>query len=466
MKKIEKIKISGAEVWPIIEGGKGIGASNGETAGAFAAADAVGTISGVMPPAIDSEGNMVPLDFEGKNRRERSKETIQYSIEGSIREIKKAYEISQGRGRIHLNVLWGIAGAEEIIESVVSETKGMLHGITCGAGMPYRLSSLVKKYEVYYYPIVSSARAFSALWARAYKEVPELLGGVVYEDPWNAGGHIGLSNKENPLEPENPYTRVEQIRQSMLKYDLKDVPIIMAGGVWDLKKFDHWIGNPDLGPIAFQIGTRSLLTKESPISNEWKNKLLTVKKEDVVLNNFSSTGFSSSAVKNEFLKELEDRTSRQIPAKKEPDSEYSIPFQESTRSKLYISEKGRQFAQNWIVGGYTKILETPDSTLLFVTREKAREIKQDQRDCKGCLAACKFSSWSVDKLKNYTTGFLPDPRSFCIFKTLQNIICGSNVENELMFSGNSTYKFSLDPLYKNGNMPTVKELITTMLQGD
>jgi nitronate monooxygenase len=466
MKPIEKIKISGTYVWPIIEGGKGIGASNGETAGAFAAANSVGTISGVFPPSIDEYGKMYPLEFSASTRKGRSKEIIKHSIEGSIREIKKAHEISEGRGRIHLNVLWGIAGAEEIIDSVLSKTKGMLHGITCGAGMPYKLASIAKKYGVYYYPIVSSARAFSALWARAYKEVPELLGGIVYEDPWNAGGHNGLSSKDNPHEPENPYYRVEQIRTAMLKQGLDDVPIVMAGGVWDLKKFENWIDNPAIGPIAFQIGTRSLLTQESPISEQWKQKLMKVKKEDVILNNFSSTGFNSSAIKNEFIKELEERSSRQISISKEPKDEHIIPFIKSGTTKVFITESGRQQAREWIVDGYTNYLETPDSTLLFVNKEKAKAIKTDQRDCKGCLAACKFSSWSDDKEKSNTTGILPDPRSFCIFKTLQNLICGEDAEHELMFSGHSTYKFSMDPLYKNGNIPSVKELIAKMLQGN
>jgi hypothetical protein len=44
-----------------------------------------------------------------------------------------------------------------------------------------------------------------------------------------------------------------------------DVPIIMAGGVWYLREWEHWIDNPELGQIAFQFGTRPLLTEESPI---------------------------------------------------------------------------------------------------------------------------------------------------------------------------------------------------------
>jgi hypothetical protein len=57
----------------------------------------------------------------------------------------------------------------------------------------------------------------------------------------------------------------------------------MAGGVWWLEEWDHWIDNPELGPIAFQFGTRPLLTKESPISDAWKQRLLTLKAGDVYL---------------------------------------------------------------------------------------------------------------------------------------------------------------------------------------
>jgi NAD(P)H-dependent flavin oxidoreductase YrpB (nitropropane dioxygenase family) len=45
--KLESVVISGKEVLPVIEGGKGVGVSNGRSSGAFAAAGAVGTFYGV-----------------------------------------------------------------------------------------------------------------------------------------------------------------------------------------------------------------------------------------------------------------------------------------------------------------------------------------------------------------------------------------------------------------------------------
>ena len=54
--------------------------------------------------------------------------------------------------------------------------KGLIHGITCGAGMPYRLADIARDFGVHYYPIVSSARAFSALWKRAYHKTARMAG--------------------------------------------------------------------------------------------------------------------------------------------------------------------------------------------------------------------------------------------------------------------------------------------------
>ena len=116
---------------------------------------------------------------------------------------------------------------------------------------------------------------------RSYRKTSEYLGGVVYEDPWLAGGHNGLSNSEDPEKPQDPYPRVKDLRKLMNQFDLNDIPIIMAGGVWNLNEWSNWINNPDLGSIAFQFGTRPLLTEESPISDEWKKRLLNIKPGEV-----------------------------------------------------------------------------------------------------------------------------------------------------------------------------------------
>jgi nitronate monooxygenase len=465
MKPLQSLNLSGKEVLPLVEGGKGISISNGVSAGAFAAAGGVGTFSAVNADAYDDNGDLIPIIYHGKTRKDRHHELLTYGIKGGIAQAQRAHDMAGGNGRIHLNVLWEMGGAETILHGILEQVKDIVHGVTCGAGMPYRLGEIAAQYNIYYYPIVSSGRAFRALWKRSYHKFQEWLGAVVYEDPWKAGGHNGLSRAENPDAPEDPYPRVRELRQVMNEAGLQHVPIIMAGGVWYLREWDHWLSNPEIGPIAFQLGTRPLLTQESPISDQWKKKLLTLKEGDVFLNRFSPTGFYSSAVKNPFLENLRERSERQIAYTSELVGEHNTEFLYGPRQrKAFVTEPDFQMAQNWVRAGYTEVLKTPDSTIIFVTPEESQAILKDQRDCMGCLSACRFSNWFQED--PWTTGKKADPRSFCIQKSLMSIAHGGDVENELMFAGHGAYRFGQDPFYAGGFVPTVKQLVERLMTGD
>lgn len=466
MKQLNSILMSGQEVLPLVEGGKGISVSNGESSGAWADAGAIGTFSGVNADSYDAEGRMIPQIYKGKTRRERHEELIAYAIKGGITQARIAHEASNGKGRIHMNVLWEMAASEHILHGVLEGAKGLIHGVTCGAGMPYKIAEICAKYGVYYYPIVSSARAFRALWKRAYHKFHDLLGGVVYEDPWRAGGHNGLSNSEDPHRPEDPFPRVQELRKVMREEcQLSQTPILMAGGVWYLREWEDWIDNADLGPIGFQFGTRPLLTKESPISDAWKIRLLNLKEGDVYLNKFSPTGFYSSAVDNDFLHELRGRSDRQVAYSQTPVGEHEWAFPVGARQRMvYLTAADKLRASSWVADGFTEALRTPDSTLIFVTPEKANEILTDQINCMGCLSACQFSNWSQNE--KGSTGKKADPRSYCIQKTLQEISHSNNVDNQLMFAGHNAFRFRDDPFYANGFIPSVKQLVERLVTGN
>jgi nitronate monooxygenase len=462
---LKPLVISGREVLPLVEGGKGISVSNGESSGAWAAAGGVGTFSGVNADSFDERGEKIPQLYHGRTRSERHAELIRYAIAGGIQQARVAHERSNGQGRIHMNILWEMAAAEEVLHGVLEGAKGLIHGVTCGAGMPYKIAEIAARYGVHYYPIVSSARAFRALWKRAYHKFSEWLGGVVYEDPWLAGGHNGLSNVEDPERPEPPLPRVRELRSLMRDFGLIETPIFMAGGVWCLREWQDWLDNPELGPVAFQFGTRPLLTKESPISDAWKHKLLTLKEGDVYLNRFSPTGFYSSAVRNAFLQDLHDRAERQVAFTVERVGDHVAEFHVGARGRLvYLTPHDRERAEGWVAQGFTEALRTPDSTLVFVTPESAQEIRADQINCMGCLSACQFSNWAQNDTG--TTGKKADPRSFCIQKTLQTISHSEDVEFQLMFAGHNAYRFASDPFYANGYVPTVKELVARLETGD
>ncbi|WP_408901555.1 NAD(P)H-dependent flavin oxidoreductase [Plastoroseomonas arctica] len=457
--------MGGVDVLPLVEGGKGVSASNGASCGSWAASGGVGTFSAVNADSYDAEGRAIPQEYHGKTRRDRHEELVEYGIKGAIAQAREAHERAGGKGRIHANILWEMGGAERVARGMLKGARGLIHGITCGAGMPYRLADVARDFGVHYYPIVSSARAFAALWKRAYSKTREWLGGVVYEDPWLAGGHNGLSNSEDPKKPEAPYARVAKLRAQMREFGLGDVPIIMAGGVWWLEEWSDWIDNPELGPVAFQFGTRPLLTQESPIPEGWKQRLLGLKPGDVMLQPYSPTGFYSSAVKNEYLAELEQRNERQVAYTMEPVGEHLTEYGVGPRKRpvwLVPHDFGR--VRRWEAEGFTEALRTPDNTLIFVTRDKAAEILKDQVDCMGCLSQCRFSNWSQHE-PDFTNGKKADPRSFCIQKTLQDIAHGGSLENNLMFAGHNAYRFGSDPFYSNGFIPTVKQLFERIMTG-
>jgi NAD(P)H-dependent flavin oxidoreductase YrpB (nitropropane dioxygenase family) len=465
-KGLQPILYGGREVWPLVEGGKGVAATNHASSGAWAAAGGIGTVSAVNADSYDATGKIIPQIYHDLTRQGRHAELIRYAIDGAVEQVRRAYDIASGKGAININVLWEMGGAQQVLEGVLEKTRGLVTGVTCGAGMPYKLSEIAARFNVHYLPIVSSGRAFRALWKRAYHKVADLMAAVVYEDPWLAGGHNGLSNAEDPTKPQDPYPRVKQLRETMRAEGVPDsVPIVMAGGVWYLREWENWIDNPELGAIVFQYGTRPLLTEESPIPQDWKDHLRTLEPGDVLLHKFSPTGFYSSAVKNPFLLDLEARSQRQIPYSKVEAGDHTVQLDVGVKGKnFWVTPCDRERARGWVGQGFTEALRTPDDTVVFVTPDTRKDIRKDQADCMGCLSHCGFSSWKDHD--DWSTGRLADPRSFCIQKTLQDIAHGGDVNQNLMFAGHAAYRFKQDPFYSNNFTPSVKQLVDRILTGD
>ena len=465
-KGLKPILYGGREVWPLVEGGKGVAVSNHASSGAWAAAGGIGTVSAVNADSYDADGKIIPQLYDALTRQGRHQELIRFAIDGAVEQVRRAYDIASGKGAININVLWEMGGAQEVLEGVLEKTRGLVTGVTCGAGMPYKLSEIAQRFNVNYLPIVSSARAFRALWKRAYSKVADLMAAVVYEDPWLAGGHNGLSNAEDPTQPQDPYPRVKALRDTMRAEGVPDsVPIVMAGGVWFLREWDNWIDNPELGSIVFQFGTRPLLTEESPIPQAWKDHLRTLEPGDVLLHKFSPTGFYSSAVRNPFLNDLEARSLRQIPYSRVAAGEHTVQLDVGVKGKnFWVAPADRERARGWVGQGFTEALRTPDDTVVFVTTKDREIIRKDQADCMGCLSHCGFSAWKDHD--DWSTGRMADPRSFCIQKTLQDIAHGGALDDNLMFAGHAAYRFAQDPFYSNNFTPTVKQLVDRILTGD
>ena len=142
---LRPLVLSGREVWPLIEGGKGIAVSNGLSSGAWAAAGGVGTFSGVNGDLVNEHGETIPLIFHGKTRQERHEELISHSIRAAISQARIAHDVRGGEGRLHMNVLWEMGGCERVLHGALEGARGLIHGITCGAGMPYRLAEIAAR---------------------------------------------------------------------------------------------------------------------------------------------------------------------------------------------------------------------------------------------------------------------------------------------------------------------------------
>jgi hypothetical protein len=145
------------------------------------------------------------------------------------------------------------------------------------------------------------------------------------------------------------------------------------------------------------------------------------------------------------------------------------PYSVGPRGRvLFLTPLALERVRAWEASGFTEVLRTPDSTLIFVTPDKAAEIIADQAACKGCLSQCRFSNWPQHE-QDHTSGRKADPRSFCIQKTLQEISHTKDdqeaLERNLMFSGHNAYRFASDPFYSNGFIPTVRQLVERILTG-
>ena len=106
-KGLKPILYAGKEVWPLIEGGKGVSATNHASSGAWAAAGGIGTVSAVNADSYDPRRPHHPPDLRGLTRRDRHEELIKYAVDGAVAQVQRAYEIASGHGAININVLVG-----------------------------------------------------------------------------------------------------------------------------------------------------------------------------------------------------------------------------------------------------------------------------------------------------------------------------------------------------------------------
>src|SRR5437879_11868413 len=120
-----------------------------------------------------------------------------------------------------------------------------------------------------------------------------------------------------------------------------------------------------------------------------KRIIRTLIEGDAYLNRFSPTGFYSSAVRNNFLGELQERSEHQVAYTVDPVGEHVAPFSVGARGRtVFLTAHDRKSAEGWVAAGSTEDLRTPDSTLIFVNPRKGLELRSRQHDCRSLRIDC------------------------------------------------------------------------------
>ena len=151
-----------------------------------------------------------------------------------------------------------------------------------GGGNPLPLFSPLRRAGIKVVPVVPSARLA--------KKMEDNGADAVVVEGLESGGHIG----ENTT-----FCLIPQTREA-----LKKIPFIAAGGIYDRKTAEAALL---LGAEAVQMGTRFLASKECPVSEAYKERIIKAKSDDIeVILRF--TGHPIRVIKNKFserMKKLE-----------------------------------------------------------------------------------------------------------------------------------------------------------------
>ena len=274
--KVKELKIGDlcAKI-PVVQGGMGVGVSLSKLAGAVASAGGVGVISTAQIGFRDPKFKTNPIETNLKAIGE---------------EIAKARKLASG-GVLGVNIMVATRRYEDYVKAAVEAGIDL---IISGAGLPMTLPALVEGAKTKIAPIVSSAKSLNVItkyWMKKYNRKPDM---VVVEGP-AAGGHLGFSREE--IENYSRDTYDEEIKAILSITKEMEVPLVVAGGIYDKEDMEHYLS---MGASGVQLATRFVTTEECDASDAYKQAYINSKKEDIVIVS-SPVGMPGRAIHNAFL---------------------------------------------------------------------------------------------------------------------------------------------------------------------
>mgnify|MGYP002072859834 FL=1 len=186
-------------------------------------------------------------------------------------EIRKAKELTDKP--FGVNVMLMSPYADDVAKVVVEEG---IKVVTTGAGNPEKYMELWKSAGIKVIPVVASV----ALAKRMEKYGAD----AVVAEGCESGGHIGEATT---------MTLVPQVK------DAVSIPVIAAGGIGDGRGI---AASFMLGAEAVQIGTRFVVSKESIVHENYKQRIIKAKDIDTAVTG-RSHGHPSRGLRNKMTRE-------------------------------------------------------------------------------------------------------------------------------------------------------------------
>jgi NAD(P)H-dependent flavin oxidoreductase YrpB (nitropropane dioxygenase family) len=241
---------------PLVQGGMSIRVSTSALAAPVAECGGIGTIGGSSIPPEE--------------------------LQADIRKAKQATG-----GIIAVNIMFAMKNFYNLVMASIDAGVDM---IVTGAGFSRDIFKIGQETNTPIVSIVSSP---------AFAQLAEKMGAAaIVVEAKEAGGHLGTDVALRDIFPE-------------IRKVVKKVPLIAAGGITNGYEMAEMMDK--YGADGVQIATRFVLTKECSVADEFKQAMLSARKEDVVLIR-SPVGLPGRALKTPFVEKL---LGRQLDATRE-----------------------------------------------------------------------------------------------------------------------------------------------------
>ncbi|MCG3677083.1 nitronate monooxygenase [Aliarcobacter butzleri] len=276
----------------------GVGISWDQLAGTVSLEGGLGVVSAVGTGYYKNLSEKVHII----TKRDKPKDVINFYSKDALKEIFDNARKICGKLPLACNILYAINDYGRVVRDACEAGANI---IITGAGIPTNMPEFTKDFpDVALVPIVSSARALKLIckkWQR-YNKIPDA---VIVEGPLS-GGHQGFKYEDCYKEEFQLENIVPPVIEEAKNWG--DIPVIAAGGIWDKKDIDKFLG---LGCVGVQMATRFIGTFECDADAKFKQVLLNAKKDDIQLMK-SPVGLPARGVRTNLQFSIENHTAPKV----------------------------------------------------------------------------------------------------------------------------------------------------------